>query len=201
MRVSVLLANPKSRSFCHALAEAAVAVCREAGHEVHFHDLCREGFDPLLSEEELLARRSDDPLVERHCLEARDADAFVLVHPNWWGQPPAILKGWVDRVLRAGVAYAFAEGDAGGGVPNGTLKAGVAVVLNTSDTPADRERAVFGDPLETLWGRCIFPFCGVKRFRRYTYGVIVNSSPEERAAWLRHARDFVREALAEASGG
>jgi len=42
-----------------------------------------------------------------------EASGIVIVHPNWWGQPPAILKGWVDRVLRPGVAYEFTEGDQG----------------------------------------------------------------------------------------
>lgn len=55
------------------------------------------------------------------------------------GQPPAILKGWVDRVIRAGVAYEFAEGDSGEGVPIGLLKAKSALVFNTSNTLEERE--------------------------------------------------------------
>jgi NAD(P)H dehydrogenase (quinone) len=55
-------------------------------------------------------------VIELHCREIADVDG-IIVHPNWWGQPPAILKGWVDRVLRPGVAYRFLEGDAGEGVP------------------------------------------------------------------------------------
>jgi len=54
-----------------------------------------------------------------------------VVHPNWWGQPPAILKGWIDRILRPGVAYQFLEGDAGEGVPVGLLKAETALIFNT----------------------------------------------------------------------
>lgn len=196
--VSLLLANPKPASLCHGLAAAALETCRALGAEVRFHDLCREGFPPLLEAEEIARRRSGDPLVEAHCREAAEADAFILVHPDWWGQPPAILKGWVDRVLRPGVAYRFVEGDAGEGVPVGLLKARFALVLNTSDTPPEREREAFGDPLETLWGRCIFPYCGVPGFFRHTYGVVVNSLPETRAAWIAHARALVAARLAEA---
>jgi putative NADPH-quinone reductase len=197
--VSILLANPKAGSFCHGLAEAAAQVCRAEGRTVRFHDLYQEQFPPLLGDAELRGRRSDDPLVEQHCREVQEADLFIVVHPNWWGQPPAILKGWVDRVLRAGVAYGFAEGDGGEGVPMGLLKAPLALVLNTADTPYARERAVFGDPLERIWGSCIFPFCGVPRVLRHTYAVVVNSSEVERAAWLDHARQLVRTALAEAN--
>jgi NAD(P)H dehydrogenase (quinone) len=195
MIVSILLANPKSGSFCHALAKISARACEELGHEVRFHDLCAEGFDPLLNEAELLERISSDPQLEKHCAEIQEADVILVVHPNWWGQPPAILKGWVDRVLRSGVAYEFLEGDGGEGVPRGLLKAKVAIVLNTSDTPMEREREVFGDPLETLWGRCIFPYCGVARMVRHTYSVVVNSPQEQREAWLEHARNLVREVL------
>ena len=93
--------------------------------------------------------------------EIAQAQGIVIVHPNWWGQPPAILKGWVDRVLRPEVAYRFREGDAGDGVPVGLLKAKAAVVFTTSNTPRERELASFGDPLETLWKNCIFGLCGV----------------------------------------
>ncbi len=174
---------------------AAASTARNLGHEVRFHDLYLEAFEPVMDELELLRRKSDDPVVESHCQEAADADAFIVVHPNWWGQPPAILKGWVDRVLRADVAYRFSEGDAGTGIPRGLLKARKAIVLNTSDTPMERELAAFGDPLDTLWGRCIFRYCGVPEFVHHTYSVVANSTCGERQQWLEHAKHLVDEAL------
>jgi len=195
MIISILLANPKSDSFCHALAQTARGVSESFGHGVRLHDLYAEGFDPILGERELRSRISEDPQLEQHCAEIREADAIVIVHPNWWGQPPAILKGWVDRVLRSGVAYEFLEGDGGEGIPRGLLKAKVAIVLNTSDTPIEREREAFGDPLESLWGRCILPYCGVERMVRHTYGVVVNSSMAQRKAWLDHAKELVLQTL------
>ena len=196
MFVSLIVANPKPKSFCHALALAAASVCRSLGHEVRFHDLYLESFDPVMDEQELRERRSGSVQVEEHCREAADADVFIIVHPNWWGQPPAILKGWVDRVLRADVAYRFSEGDAGTGIPRGLLKARTAIVLNTSDTPMERELAAFGDPLDTLWGKCIFSYCGVPEFIHQTCSVVANSSVEERQAWLEQARELVRKTLA-----
>ena len=57
------------------------------------------------------------------------------------GQPPAILKGWIDdRVLRPGIAYEFIEEDSGEGVPNGLLKAKSALVFSTSNTESHREK-------------------------------------------------------------
>ena len=119
------------------------------------------------------------------------ADGFVIVHPNWWGQPPAILKGWVDRVLRAGVAYKFVDGDDGEGVPVGLLRARAAIVFNTSNTPQQREDSVFGDPLETIWKKCIFELCGVRTVDRRVFRVVVKSTPAERDAWLANAQELV----------
>jgi len=125
----------------------------------------------------------------------RAAEGYVVVHPNWWGQPPAILKGWVDRVVRPEVAYRFLDGDSGEGIPEGLLRARTAVVLNTSNTEPERELVVFGHPLEALWVRCIFGFCGVEDVRWRTFGVVVTSTDEERAAWLEEAAETVRQAF------
>ncbi len=191
MTIVVILAHPDVGSFNHAIARTVVDRLTAAGHAVVVHDLYREGFEAVLPGGEI-PREAPLPLViARHCEEIAAADGIVIIHPNWWGMPPAILKGWVDRVIRPGVAYTFLEGDSGEGVPVGLLKARAALVFNTSNTEAERERAVFGDPLETLWKNCIFGLCGVDRFVRRTFGVVVTSSAAQRAEWLAEAATMV----------
>jgi len=129
--------------------------------------------------------------ISAHCEEIAKAEGIIVVHPNWWGQPPAILKGWVDRVIRPGVAYEFVGGDSGEGVPDGLLKARAAVVFNTSNTEPERERSAFGDPLETIWRNCIFGLCGVTGFRRRTFAIVVTSSEKERIEWLDEVGETV----------
>jgi NAD(P)H dehydrogenase (quinone) len=191
MQVSVILAHPDPKSFNHAIADAAVRELKRNGHEVRFHDLYAERFDPMLLAGEISEGAPVPDFVQEHCREVASADGIVIVHPNWWGQPPAILKGWVDRVIRPGVAYRFLEGDSGDGVPAGLLKAKAAVVLNTSNTRAEREASVFGDPLETLWKNCIFGLCGVKDFHRKTFGVLITSTLEQRQEWLSIVRETI----------
>ncbi|HML05208.1 MAG TPA: NAD(P)H-dependent oxidoreductase [Methanobacterium sp.] len=191
MNVLVILGHPNSRSFNHAIAETAVAKLHENGHEVIYHDLYAEKFDPILHNAEILKGAELDPLIERYCKELSEADGIIIIHPNWWGQPPSILKGYIDRVIRAGVAYEFLEGDSGEGIPNGLLKAKTALVFNTSNTKKEREMEVFGDPLETIWKNCIFDLCGVKSFYRETYGVVVTSSKKEREMWLEDVKKTV----------
>ncbi|HAM44249.1 MAG TPA: NAD(P)H dehydrogenase [Propionibacteriaceae bacterium] len=191
MKVLVVLAHPDPASFNHAIARKVLDVLLMNDHEVVFHDLYRERFDPFLWAEEIPVGAVLDPVLERHCTELQEADGIVIVHPNWWGQPPAVLKGWVDRVIRPGVAYRFLEGDSGEGIPLGLLKARVALVLNTANTPEERERNVFGDPLERTWKDCIFDLCGVRDFRRRMFRVIVTSTPEQRRQWLSEVVELV----------
>lgn len=193
MHISVILAHPNPASFNHAIAQTVVATLEANGHTIWFHDLYAEGFDPLLYHEEFPKGAPLPPEIQQHCDEIAAADGIVIVHPNWWGQPPAILKGWVDRVIRPGVAYEFLEGDSGEGVPIGLLKAKVALVFNTSNTSEKRENEIFGDPLQLLWKNCIFDLCGVPAFYRKMYRIIVTSTREERRAWLADVKTIVSQ--------
>lgn len=189
MQVSIILAHPDPASFNHAIAHTVLEALKAKGHKIFFHDLYLEKFDPLLSAEEITRDAVLPDVIARHCDEMAAADGIVIVHPNWWGQPPAILKGWVDRVIRPGVAYEFKEDDSGEGVPIGLLKAQTALVYNTSNTESQREQNVFGDPLETIWKNCIFGLCGEMSFHRRMFNVIVTSTKDQRRIWL----DLVRQ--------
>ncbi|WP_136797146.1 NAD(P)H-dependent oxidoreductase [Desulfosediminicola ganghwensis] len=193
MNISVILAHPDSNSFNHAIATRVVTALEHSGHQVHFHDLYAEDFPPNLPSAEI-ARTADLPeIIANHCREIGEADGVIIIHPNWWGMPPAILKGWVDRVIRPGVAYEFIEQDQGEGVPLGLLKADTALVFNTSNTESEREQQVFGDPLETIWRNCIFDLCGCRDFHRRMFNIVVTSSEDQRRQWLEEVQTLVTE--------
>jgi NAD(P)H dehydrogenase (quinone) len=191
MKISVILAHPDKESFNHAIAKTSVEILHENGHEVCFHDLYEEKFDPILPVNEIPEDVPLPPEIEKHCREITESEGIIIIHPNWWGQPPAILKGWIDRVIRPGVAYKFLEGDKGEGVPIGLLKVKSAIVFNTSNTETEREKKVFGDPLEAIWKNCIFDLCSVSDFYRRTFNIIVISSEEQRKGWLKEVRQTV----------
>ena len=93
--------------------------------------------------------------------------------------------------MRPGVAYEFLADDSGAGIPNGLLKAEAAIVFNTSNTEAEREKNVFADPLETIWRNCIFGLCGVANFYRRMFGVVVTSTEMQRKEWLEEVAKTV----------
>jgi len=191
MKVSVILAHPDATSFNHAIASMAVDALRRNRHIVAFHDLYKENFDPLLQSPEISVGAQLPADIKLHCDELTEADGIVIIHPNWWGQPPAILKGWIDRVIRPKVAYEFQEGDAGEGVPRGLLKAKTAVVFHTSNTSPEREKNEFGDPLEALWKKCIFSLCGVQNVHRRMFGIMVTSTQRQREEWIEEASAMI----------
>lgn len=193
MPVSIILAHPNPNSFNHALENAVIDALKSINKPFYFHDLYAEGFDPLLPAHEFPRNAPLPSLIQQHCDEIAMAEGIVIIHPNWWGMPPAILAGWVDRVIRPGLAYEFIEADQGEGVPNGLLKARYAIVFNTGNTAIGREMAVFGDPLQRIWKDCVFGLCGVSNFKRRLFETIVTSSLEQRQKWLLEARQVVLE--------
>jgi NAD(P)H dehydrogenase (quinone) len=186
MNLSIILAHPNPGSFNHAIANTAADALRQNGHQVVLHDLCRENFPALMPAEEFQRDAKLEPVIAKHCAEIAAADGIIIVHPNWWGMPPAILKGWLDRVLRPEVAYRFIAGKA-----EGLLPARSAMVFNTANTPEAAEQEIYGDPLEGLWKKCVFGLCGVKNVRCRTFASVILSTPEQRAQWLAEVRQLV----------
>jgi putative NADPH-quinone reductase len=113
MRVVVVVAHPDPDSFNHAIASTATASLTRAGHVVTVLDLYAEEFRAAMSHDEQLAYHSDrpllDPMAERHAGIIKRAEALVFVYPTWWSTVPAILKGWLERVMVPGVGFVFDE--------------------------------------------------------------------------------------------
>jgi putative NADPH-quinone reductase len=193
MKVLVVLGHPNpADSFNRAIVETASRALRQLGHEPILRDLYAEHFDPVMpfGEERLAIEELPEPIRKEIDL-VRDAEGFVFVHPNWWGTPPAILKGWIDRVFRSGFAYSFS---AEGVIPHFTEK--TALVFSTSNTPRNIEQEVYHDPLENFWKTIVFGLVGSKTFLRRNFESIIMSSPEERTAWLAEVEQIVKTRFA-----
>ena len=112
------------------------------------HDLYAERPDPVLSGAEIARRMSIDPQIQLYARELRQSDLLVVVHPDWWGGPPALLKGWVDRVFRPGVGYDW-EGDEFDEKTHVPLLGSTRLhVFITSDRDEDEPSAAVG----AVWG-------------------------------------------------
>lgn len=180
MHLVVVVAHPAPDSLCRALAAAAVAAGAAAGAEVSLHDLDGDGFDPSLKAHEIGTTAFADGLAARYAEELRAADAVVVVHPVWFFHVPALLKGWVDRVVREGVAFAVSPE----GAITGLLRARRAIVVTTANGSPEVERRAFGDPLVTFWRDIVFKPAGVPEVERVAFAPVRGSDAGQRAEWL-----------------
>jgi NAD(P)H dehydrogenase (quinone) len=205
----VIVAGPRPDGFAHTLANAAITALDAADVEIIHHDLYQERFDPVLTPEEAATVRpagesaltaGGDLLIERHRRDLLRADILLVAHPNWWGKPPAIMAGWIDRVIAPGIAYTLTSPEE---EPRSALRLRTLIVLNTGDTPLERERAVFADPLDAMWRRSVAGFLGGVDVYRLLASPVSGADAEQRDTWIRHARYLARVAVAslQDSGG
>lgn len=183
----VVVGHPLESSLNHALAQRVAKAWTALGYRVRFCDLYKEGFDPVMTAEEHRGASAVDPQVTAYIDDLRGAALLAVVHPNCWGAPPAIVKGWIDRVFAPSAAYEFEKGKDAGDAPTGLLTTRAALVLNTSNTLTGREREMFGDPLELIWRRCVLGYCGIGVVERKLFNVVATSSAAERAVWVETA--------------
>ncbi len=182
MHVAVVVAHPADGSFGRHLASRAVAGLRAAGHDVTELDLYADGFTVAMSAAEHAAYRGDspilDPLVASHADVVRSADALVFVYPTWWSGLPAILKGWLERVLVPGVAFGFDERT--GRVRPGLRGVRSIVGISTYGSPRSSVRLV-NDNGRRILTRALRMSCGLRtRTRWLGLYAIDTSTPVER---------------------
>lgn len=188
-RVLVILGHPSTESFCGALTTAYVEAASGAGHDVRLLRLDALSFDPVLHE----GYRHIQPL-EPDLLQAQAeiiwAEHLVLVYPIWWGGIPALMKGFFDRVLLPGFAFKYREGKA---FPDKLLTGRTAHLLVTMDTPPWYYKWVYRMPGLHQMRKTTLAFCGIKPLKTLTFGPLLGSRPNQRAAWLKQAKNIASQ--------
>ncbi|SIP90759.1 Putative NADPH-quinone reductase (modulator of drug activity B) [Alkalispirochaeta americana] len=183
----VVYSHPRSDSFTHALVERIAATLGDEGHGVHCHDLYAEHFQPVLENEEIRRRFSFDDLVTQHTRELREAAGLILVYPDWWGMPPAILKGWIDRILRPGVAFDYRGPEFLHKhlVPLLTDKKGLVISTTDETNPLSQ------DAMNTIWRERVFEYVGIRSVSFKTFYGVRESTLRDRREWLLEAEELV----------
>ena len=157
MNVLIILGHPRSDSLCGALAEAFGDGAREGGANVRQLDLATLDFDPHVRVESPEQQRLEPDLAQASKLIAH-ADHLVFVYPTWWGTMPALLKGFLNRVLTPGFAFRTCEGGIG---YEGLLGGRSAQLITTMDTPPVVHRLFHRQPGSNAMEHATLGFCGV----------------------------------------
>ncbi|MEL6888523.1 MAG: NAD(P)H-dependent oxidoreductase, partial [Pseudomonadota bacterium] len=114
MRALIIFCHPKIDSFNAAVLETVTTHLDAVGVEYRTRDLYRSNFMPVLTAHELdcyLDESCNADPVAQHVADVQWADALIFIYPTWWYGLPAMLKGWLDRVLLPGVAFIMPKGE------------------------------------------------------------------------------------------
>jgi putative NADPH-quinone reductase len=182
-RILVILGHPDSRPerLCRALADAYTEGARSAGHEVRLIDVATLDF-PILRTMDDFAERSLPVTLEDAAQAIRDAEHIVFVFPLWLGTMPALLKAFLEQVMRPGVAFAYPEAGKGGFAKT-LLKGRSARVVVTMGMPALFYRLWYLGHGIAGMRRNILNFVGISPVRETLFGQVEGAGDAKRRKW------------------
>ncbi|RWM23073.1 NAD(P)H-dependent oxidoreductase [Mesorhizobium sp.] len=184
--------DPSPERLCRGLASAYAEGAQRAGHVVRKIDLAALEFPLLRTTQEFEHGMVPDSLKE--AAEAVIwAQHIVFVFPLWLGTMPAMLKAFLEQVMRPGVAFAYPG--KGSGSPKTLLRGRSARLVVTMGMPAAVYRLWFlGHGLAGM-RRSILNFAGIKPVRETLFGMIANASDAKRAGWMRQMQSLGERAV------
>lgn len=168
MKHVIVISHPNAQSFTASAANAYAEACKTLGHETVVRDLYRMEFDPCLRAEELPFDQSFQPapdvVAERGIL--KDCDVFALFYPLWLNAPPAMMKGYLERVFGFGFAYG-----AGGHSYNPLLKGRTLISFSSSGAPLMWVKQTGAlAALQTLFDEYFAKLCGMSTLEHVHIG-------------------------------
>ena len=182
--------DPGGKHLCHALADAYAEGAAAAGHEITRIEVARLDFPILRTQEEF--ERGDLP---ETLVGARDgivsAQHLVMIFPLWHGTMPALLKAFLEQVMRPGVALEYRKR----GFPRGLLAGRSARIVVTMGMPALIYRWYFQAHGVRGLERSVLRFAGMKPVRETLLGMVDTVSDAKRRAWLERMRTYGRQLI------
>jgi putative NADPH-quinone reductase len=190
MKALVIYCHPNPQSFNAAVRDEVMKALAERGDEARLVDLYADGFDPVMSMQDridyhtpgLNERRVGDQLEN-----LRWCDALIFVYPTWWYGPPAMLKGWLDRVWIPHATFTMPEGNQ---PIRGVLKNITAIMaISTLGSPWWWWKIGMGEPGRKILLRGLPVLCGPGCKTKWLgLHKMDSASAAQRAAFLRRVR-------------
>ncbi len=190
-KVAIILGHPdpSSDTFCHALADACVEGATAAGGTVSRFDIGELDFPVLRSSRDYVTGQAGTPAdlvpAQRAIVDARH---IILIYPLWHGTVPALLKAFLEQVLRPGVALEYTEQ----GFPKKLLVGKSARIVITMGMPVLAYRWFFGAHSLKSLERNVLGFSGIRPIRETLFGGIDAVSHDQREKWLSKMRSQAR---------
>ena len=196
MKTLIVYYHPYEGSYCHAILEAVKVGLKKGGHPHKTIDLLRDAFDPVMHEKDLKAfvvygrtgdiTQSDvDPLVLHYKKKLEWAERIVMIFPIWWMNVPAMMKGFIDKVIFPGVAYNME----GAEMVSRLHSFKQVTIISTMNTPADIYRDQFNNSLEGSLVKGTFNQIGIHDVEWISINMVKQSGREKREVWLEEIEE------------
>jgi putative NADPH-quinone reductase len=181
--------DPSPDRYLHALATAYAEGARAAGHNVTLIEVAKLTF-PLLQTADEFEKGSVPDTIRQAQKQLQAADHIVILYPLWLGSMPALLKGFIEQVLRPGFAFVYAVK----GLPKKLLAGKSAHVIVTMGMPGFFYRWYYrAHSLKSL-ERNILNFVGIKPVRNTVIGMIGDKNTAKRKSWLKKMTELGKAA-------
>lgn len=184
--IAIIQGHPDStvRHFCHALADEYAKGAEDGGHEVRRIEVATLDF-PLLRTKQDFEKDRPPEAIKRVQDIVTWADHLVIIYPLWHGSMPALLKGFLEQLLRPGFAFEYQKS---GGMAKKLLKGKSARIVVTMGMPAFVYRWIFfAHSLKSLKRNTLW-FCGIGPVKSTIIGSIEGLTDRQRADWLDEMR-------------
>ena len=182
-KIFLVYGHYNEKSFNAAIRDTFIDTVRNNGHFVDRVDLYKEKFDPVFSGEE------PDEVVLDHRQRIEKSDVIVLIAPIWNFRMPAIVEGWIDKVLAPPWAFRFKKLFGNYGYPLGNLKGKKAVVFCTYGSPQFAVRTFFLNMPTKRLKRGVFNLCGIRDIVYKRFFSVPFVSDEKRKKFLNEVVD------------
>ena len=181
--------DPEGGRLCHALANAYAEGAAEAGHAVSRVEIAQLDFPFLRSQADF-----QHGILPPVLTGARDAlvaaDHIVFVFPLWLGTMPALVKAFLEQVMRPGVAFEYQDS----GLPKKLLAGRSARLVVTMGMPVAAYRWFFFEHGLRGLERNVLHFVGIRPIRESLFGSVANAGESRRRGWLKRMKEMGRRA-------
>ncbi|GGH20938.1 NAD(P)H-dependent oxidoreductase [Paenibacillus segetis] len=185
MRVAIVYNHPYEGSYCHAILDSVKRGLYKAGHEFDLIHLDRDQFNPVMTAEDLLAfrnKKSIDSQALEYIQRIKAAEHLVFIFPIWWELMPALLKGFIDKVIFPGETYDYTSSGYGMVTLLNNLKS--TTVITTMNTPSIMYKLTYGNAIKKSLIRGTLKKSGIKNVKWLSLNMVKSSSSEKRTKWL-----------------
>ena len=202
MKILIVFNHPYEGSYCNAILESAMNGLQESGQPCDLIHLDKDGFNPVMNAAELKAfaqartmgakvLKDLDVQTLDYAARLQQAEHLVLVFPVWWELMPALMKGFIDKLIFPGIAYGYTER----GMMKSTLtRLKKVTIISTMNTPGPIYRFIFGNALRGALLMGTFRKIGCRNLKWISLTRVKGVTQEKRMKWLQDIKDYFKKA-------